>query len=231
MYNPKSCSALEKPFYTPLEAALRWCGLIAHENDILTQAGGEPVPAANVFPQWPCLRLNAEKIMDAIQHQQLPYGRNGKPITPGEQVNRARLTIRHTDLKAWMAKHYPDQTPDFLFGEVERTIHTKTIETWQALQAERDLLKTRLENATALYRDKWSKQERELKKLADEPSSKSRNAYLRTIAALGYALIGGSTGKPHSDESAIMAALATKGIEVPLAAGTLAEYLKQAKEI
>lgn len=63
----------------------------------------------------------------------------------------------------------------------------------------------------------------------DEPSTKSRNAYLRTIAALGYALIDGGTGKPHSDANAILAALAGKGVEEPVRAETLANYLKAAE--
>lgn len=233
MYDPKSCNALEKPFYTPLEAALRWCGLIAHEADILSQAGGEPIPPVGAFPHWPCLRANAEKIMDAILNHDLPYGRDGKSVPPGEQVNKARLTVRHTDLKAWMARHYPsDNPPAFLFDEIERTTHAKiTIEAWQVLQAERDALKARVEKAEALYRDKWSKLEAEDKRRAAEPSSKSRNAYLRTIAALGYALIDGGTGKPNTDANAILAELDRKGIPSPLASGTLADYLKQAEEI
>lgn len=232
MYNPKSCNALEKPFYTPLEAALRWCGLIAHEADILTRAVGEPIPPVSAFPQWPCLRANAEKIMDAILNHELPYGRDGRSVPRGEQVNKARLTVRHTDLKAWMAQHYPDQTPPFLFDEIERTTHAKiTVEAWQALQAERDALKARVEKAEALYRDKWSKLEAEAKRQADEPSPKSRNAYLRTIAALGYALIDGTTGQPHTDANAILTALGAKGIEAPIKSAALAGYLEQAEGI
>lgn len=69
------------------------------------------------------------------------------------------------------------------------------------------------------------------KQQADEPSSKSRNAYLRTIAALGYALIDGSSGQPHTDPGAILAALAAKGIEAPIKPEALAGYLKQAEKI
>ncbi|MDT4860505.1 hypothetical protein FQZ97_950740 [compost metagenome] len=64
--------------------------------------------------------------------------------------------------------------------------------------------------------------------LLDEPTPKSRNSYLRTIAALGYALIDGPTGKPHTDSDAILTALAAKGVEGPLKSETLAGYLKQA---
>ncbi|MDL0438691.1 hypothetical protein [Stutzerimonas frequens] len=62
-------------------------------------------------------------------------------------------------------------------------------------------------------------------------SPKSRNTYLRTIAALGYALIGGSTGQPHVDAAAMLAALARKSVVAPLEPKTLAEYLKKAAAI
>lgn len=79
MYNEKSCNALEKPFYTPIEAALRWCNLIAHEADILSTVGDEIIPSVRAFPRWPCLRANAEKLLDAMNNGDLPYGRDGKP--------------------------------------------------------------------------------------------------------------------------------------------------------
>lgn len=68
-------------------------------------------------------------------------------------------------------------------------------------------------------------------KLNNEPNAKTRNAYLRTIAALGEALVGGFTGQPHKDADAILAALAAKGIKDPIKKDALANYLKQAEEI
>jgi hypothetical protein len=58
-YNPKSCNALEKAYYTPMEVAIRWCNLIAYEDKILIAMAGNPIPAPGQFPQWPCLRVNA----------------------------------------------------------------------------------------------------------------------------------------------------------------------------
>lgn len=72
--------------------------------------------------------------------------------------------------------------------------------------------------------------EAEVKQQAAEPSPKSRNAYLRTIAALGYALIGGGSGQPHPDADAILVALGAKGIAAPVGPKTLADYLKQAAD-
>lgn len=188
MYNPKSCNALEKPFYTPVEAALRWCNLIAHEIDILTAVGFEPVPPPAAFPQWPCLRANAEKILDAILNDELPYGRDGKSVRPGDQVAKHRLTIRHHDLKTWMAKHYPDQKPPFLFDEIERTTHAAiTVEALQALQADRDALKARVEKAEILYRDHWSKlaaERDEWRARCEQAEAKAKPSHQLLIAAL-----------------------------------------------
>ena len=122
-YNAQSCSALEKPFYRPIEAALRWCNLTAHELDVLQITGVALLPPAHAFPHWPCLRANAEKIIDAIQNGELQKGREGRTVAPGETVAKEKMTVRHTDLKAWMMKHYPDQKPKFLFDEIERNTH------------------------------------------------------------------------------------------------------------
>lgn len=188
MYNPKSCNALEKPFYKPIEAALRWCNLIIHEAAILTAAGDEIVPSVRAFPQWPCLRANAEKIVDAMYSGDLQYGRDGKTVCPGEQVAKPRRTVRHTDLKAWMAKHYPDQKPAFLFDEIERTTHAAVnVEAFQALQADRDALKARLEKAESW----WEQEGRVLKGERDEWRAKYEQAeaeekpsYRLAVAAL-----------------------------------------------
>jgi len=141
-YDEQSCNALEKPFYKPIEAALRWCNLIQHETVILQTVGDELFPLLGAFPQRPCLRANAEKVFDAIINDKLPCGRDDKTVSAGDHVRKDRLTIRHTDLKMWMAKHYPDQKPKFLFDEVERSTHAAiSAESFPALQVDRDALK------------------------------------------------------------------------------------------
>jgi hypothetical protein len=193
-YNAKSCSALEKPFYRPIEAALRWCNLTAHEVDILQITGASLLPPAHAFPHWPCLRANAEKIIDAIQNSELQKGREGRTVAPGETVAKEKMTVRHTDLKAWMAKHYPDQKPKFLFDEIERNTHaTYNAETFQALQAERDAAKATIEvarqwaekkveelNFVRAERDALAAQVKE----TDPLDTRERNSLLSIIAAL-----------------------------------------------
>ena len=152
-YNDKSCNTLEKLFYRPIEAALRWCNLIAHESDILATVGESVLPPTGAFPRWPCLRLNTEKIHDAILNKELPYGRDGKTVVPGETVRKDRITVRHADLRVWMAACYPDQKPVFLFDEIERNSHSAiNAESFRALQADRDALKSRVEKATEVYK-------------------------------------------------------------------------------
>ena len=147
-YDSNSCNGIERVYYRPIEAALRWCNLIGHEAQILEKMGKEILPPLGMFPQWPCLRLNTEKIWTAIHDCVLPHGVDGRSLALGEAVNEAHITIRHTDLRAWMKEAYPDQKPKFLFDELERsTHHAITADSFRALQANRDALKARIEKA------------------------------------------------------------------------------------
>ncbi len=197
-YNKKSCSALEKSYYKPIEAALRWCNLIQHEGLILGSTGTALFPGIGVFPQWPCLRANAEKIYDAILNEDLPHGRDGRTVSAGDHVAKERLTIRHADLKAWMAKHYPDQKPKFLFDEVERTTHAAiNADTFLALQADRDAKAARIEKVEILAREIRTERDalfgecKSLRAMVErQMTTTERNTLLAIIAALcGHAKI------------------------------------------
>ncbi len=221
-YNEKSCNALEKPFYRPVEAALRWCGLIGHESEILAALhGGCDIPKTGQFPRWPCLQANTERILDAIMHGNIPHGRDGKTVTDGDHVRADRLTVRHTDLREWMAKHYPDQKPAFLFDEVERKTHAAiNADSFRALQADRDALKARIDKA-----EEWAKTiiaeknallgERDsLRAMVEKmnaPGERAETTYLNIIGAMLALMLGKSpAGKPQSvfdNQAAIIAAL------------------------
>ena len=193
-YNAKSCSALEKPFYRPIEASLRWCGLIKHEISILQSVGADGTLPITAFPQWPCLRVNTEKILDAIENGELPHGRDGKTVKSDDHVAKARLTVRHTDLKAWMAEHFPDQKPGFLFDETERNTHAAiNADAFNTLQTELQAAKVRLQNAETEYkklRDERNEYAHKLQgclraKEQEMPlSTKERNTLLAIITAL-----------------------------------------------
>lgn len=220
-YDPKSCSALEKPYYKPIEAALRWCNLIQHEVNILQTTGNSLLPSIGAFPQWPCLRANAEKIYDAIINEELPHGRDGRTVDKGDHVAKERLTIRHSDLKAWMIKNYPDQKPKFLFDEIERTTHSAiNADTFRTLQADRDALKAKLEKAEISVKEiksKYNDLERErdsLKTIVDkayQPGERAETTYLNIIGALLDLMLGkspaGQKQSIYDSQSAIISAL------------------------
>ncbi|PMV29318.1 MULTISPECIES: hypothetical protein [unclassified Pseudomonas] len=152
MYDKDSCEHSFKLFYHPIEAAIRWCGLQAHELKIITVYNKEPRSLNSVFPEWPCLHLNMEKLLDAIVNRDLPYGSLGITVVPGTQVPPEILTLRHSDLKEWMKHYYPDQKPSFLFDEMERSTHTAiSIGAFHVLQAERDALQIQVNKLNALH--------------------------------------------------------------------------------
>lgn len=205
-YDEKSCNALEKPYYKPIEAALRWCNLINYEDVILQTVGEELLPPLGAFPQWKCLRPNAEKVYEAILNGELPYGRDGRTVSTGEHVKKERLTIRHTDLKTWMTKHHPGQKPPFLFDEVERTTHTAfNGDSFRALQADRDALKLRVENAIEKYktlqreRDRIEGERASLAAMVEKmnvPGQRAETTYLNIIGGLLGLMLGSTpTGK------------------------------------
>ena len=193
-YDSKSCNTLEKLYYRPIEAALRWCNLIGYESQVLAKVGAELLPPTDAFPQWPCLRLNTEKIWAAIQDGELQYGRDGKTVVPGETVRKDRITVKHTDLRTWIQKTYPDQKPKFLFDDIERSTHSAiNADTFRTLQADRDALKARIvkaeEWAKAMMAEKNDLQDQNASLAArvkeTEPlDTRERNTLLTIIAAL-----------------------------------------------
>jgi hypothetical protein len=165
--------------------------LIDHESIILETSDGSGSLPLHQFPQWPCLRANTEKIFDAIENGELQHGRDGKAVQVGDHVAKGRITVRHTDLKAWMARCYPDQKPVFLFDEIERTSHTAiNADAFRALQADRDALKARLDNAEKWWKENSAKLtalESELTKMKSPTAglaTTERNTLLSIIAAL-----------------------------------------------
>ena len=204
-YNEKSCSALEKVYYKPIEAALRWCELIQHEEAILRETGNKLSPGIGIFPKWPCLRANAEKIYEATLCKELPCGRDGRTVAPGEHVAPGKLTVRHGDLKVWITKHYPDQKPRFLFDEVERSTHAAiNADAFIALQAARDAQAVAIEKAKVRTneiikeRDILLGERNALKVMVEKKmTATERNTLLTIISALCS-----HSGINHDDRSA-----------------------------
>jgi len=193
-YDAKSCNALQRPFYRPVEAAIRWCNLIQHEGMILRSLADDHIPKTGQFPQWPCLQANTEKILDAILHGEIPYGRDGKSVPAGEQVARPRLTVRHTDLRKWMEKYHPGSKPAFMFDEIERGAHAAiNADSFRALQADRDAARAELEkvrnwrDGIVNERDALLGERDSLRAMVDKmavPGERVEATYLNIIGAL-----------------------------------------------
>jgi hypothetical protein len=244
-YDFKSCHALAKIYYKPIEAALRWCNLIEHEMRILQAVGTAVLPVIGEFPQWPCLRVNAEKIYDAILNGDLVYGRDGRTVGKGEQVAKERLTVRHTDLKEWMIKNYPDQKPKFLFDEVERSTHSAiNSESFVALQVENSAKQVRIDKlikekkAVESERDALEGERNSLRAMVDsqnQPGQRSETTYLNIIGAMLEVMLSKTpSGKSHSvfeNQTAIIEALLVHYKDKPgISERTLAQKFADAKQ-
>ena len=98
---PKSSRLVDgaKICYRPIEAAIRWSGLLRFERRILATLGRRPLPEATEFPRWPLLRLNTERVFDALAHGEMPYGKEGLVRdTQGLELDDPSLTVRHVAL-------------------------------------------------------------------------------------------------------------------------------------
>jgi hypothetical protein len=220
MYSRHSCNPHAKTFYRPIDAALRWCNLMAYETQILEVAWPSLMMLKTAFPQWPCLHANIEKIFDAIQHGELPYGCLGIPIAIGTHIDYLQLTVRHNDLKLWMSRYYPEQKPAFLFEKPFEQQETIRIGTYLALQADRDALQLQVKNIKAAHQQLLDELEavglereniHHLLKANSKVSDRSETAYLHIIGAMVNLFLDHSpSGKPHSvfrSQAAIVDAL------------------------
>lgn len=208
MHKHHSCNQLEKIFYRPIEAAIRWCNLMAFESQILESAKDCPEILPTTFPHWPCLYSNIEKIFDAVRNHELPFGFFGVTVAPGAPIDCRLLTVRHTDLKWWMFHHYPDQRPAFLFGKLPAENEQISFGTYLTLRADREALEVQLKASDAALRElleelKTIGLEREslraLVKAQGKLSERSETGYQHVIGALLETLLGSSpAGKPNS---------------------------------
>lgn len=228
-------------FYRPIEAAIRWSGLLRFEARILDTMNDKGIPAAGDFPRWPALRLNAERIFDGVRNGELPYGRSGITSNDPALLDDPDLTIRHVDLKVWMARFYPDQKPAFLFDDIERRLHPAIgIDAVQTLLADREALRARLAEMERSFdtlheRHQALCKQIESRSAADhEVSPRSEATYLNIVGGLLSLLLGKSpSGKPYSSfettESVISALLAHHAGRPGMAERTLWAKLAQAR--
>lgn len=202
-------SAPEKIFYRPIEAAIRWSNLFDHEHHIIQVLGAHQVPAPTDFPQWPRLHLNTARILDALTNRDLPYGKNGVTCEDPLLLDDPDLTVRHVDLKAWMASTYPEEKPGFLFGAIEQHLFTGlSTEAIQILLADREALKIQLADQEHIcqalqikydaLRENYEHQQLSIRR-GKSPSARSESTYLNIVAGLLSLLLGHSpSGQPYS---------------------------------
>ncbi|GAB5337049.1 hypothetical protein KUA23_14285 [Pseudomonas pergaminensis] len=222
-YNPDA-----KLFYRPVEAALRWCNLMNYETEILEAMQQFPNKLKEKFPQWPCLHMNIEKILDAIRHGELAYGCFGAPVIMGTPVELDHITVRHIDLKIWMSRFYPEQRPTFLFERIPNQQEGISINTYLELQADREALQVKLKALEAAHEQLLSDLEaiglerkniHNLLKTNSKVSDRSESIYLHIIGAMVNLFLNESpSGKPFSvfrSQAAIVDALTAHHKNIP----------------
>ncbi|MCP5349235.1 MAG: hypothetical protein H7A04_20460 [Pseudomonadales bacterium] len=195
-----------KVFYRPIEVAIRWSGLMRFESRILRTLGDKSIPGPNDFPRWPMLRLNMERLYDAFRNGELPYGKSGITCDDPALLTDPDLTVRHVDLKTWMAHYYPDQKPEFLFDGIERHLHPAiSFDSMQALLVDREALKLQLAELEKSFntlneQHRLLCQQTESKTGNDHPISlRGESTYLSIVGGLLTLLLGQSpSGKRYS---------------------------------
>lgn len=149
-----SCEAVQAYFTVypvPIAAAL-WCGIAPAEVQENLDMSTQTARGVYKHPYIPCLEPRCRAIHDAIDKGLLPYSReNGKVVEEYVAVERRHVSRQH--LKDWIAAQFPSDKPAFLFDEIERNTHSAiNKDAYQALQADRDALRARLEKAADEYR-------------------------------------------------------------------------------
>jgi hypothetical protein len=213
-----------KVVYRPIEAAIRWCGLEQHEAQILSQLNARGLPEADEFPQWPELRLNAERIYDAVANHELPSGIDGITVHGGFRLDHPGLTVRHVDLRAWMSRFYPYERPHFLFAPAEG--HDAELTELRTVSLERDELRAQLEQrerelsaVRVRYSAPRASGEKAQMSEADPLTARAESTYLHIIGVMLRLLVGSSpSGQRYSrfstQESVVSAMTAHFGREL-----------------
>ncbi|WP_413790945.1 MULTISPECIES: hypothetical protein [unclassified Pseudomonas] len=219
---------LAKTFYRPIDAVLRWCDLMQYEAKIVQAGEYCPHRLGVLFPQWPCLPANLERLYDAIRNGELSYSHFGVSVPLGTPWDPVALTVRHADLRRWMQRHYPDHRPAFLFESIHDTHEHISPAAYLSLQAERDALvqerntlQRQLHDVEANLHALGLKQDglAALAKTQGPLSERSENTYLQIIGALNYTVLDNSpAGKPLSvfrSQAAIVDAITARFADVP----------------
>jgi hypothetical protein len=220
MVSPKST-------YRPIDAAILWCGLAAHQEEILQVALSPTGNLLKQFSQWPFLNVYVERIYDAIACGDLPATYLGHPVTPSDRFERAHLAIRYCDLRVWIGQYYPDDKPAFLFAKNIDHCQCVSLGAYLALKADLDAAERALEKMRQTYRalmqemtDQARRQELSGQGGAFEaPSDVSTSVYFMIIGALLAIMLGKSKSgllqSIYRTQTAIVDAITTQFPGVP----------------
>lgn len=231
-------SSLSAVYYRPIDAAILWAGLFRFREEILASVKSWKLPATLDCPRCNELRLCADRIYDAIFHGELPYGQNGITMLDESLWESPNLTIRHVDLKRWMAQTYPGQRPAFLFSRAERVAHPViTVEAGNALLVERKALRLELDlcrHQVQVLQDQLKKQDGVTTCALCPLSDRAEATYLNIIGALLEVMLGKTpSGAPYSrfasQEAVISALVAHHGNLMGIAERTLQTKFAQAR--
>lgn len=220
MHENKNDVPTSKVFYRPIEASIRWAGLLRYEQVILASISSpRDLPQSLDCPRLEELRLYTERIYDGILNRDLPFGQNGITLNDAALLEDPDLTVRHTDLKCWMRTHYPEHRPSFLFCRSERIAHPViSLETGQAMLVERQALQSALEQARRQLHALQEQHEALLKQPSVIPacaqcpiSDRAEVTYLNIIGGMLELMLGQSpSGTPYSSfrtQEAVVSAL------------------------
>lgn len=226
----------------PVAAAL-WCGVPADEVQQVLQHAQDVGRAVVSVAYIRCLEPKCRALHEAIESGELRVYREDGPAIL-EHVKPERRHVARTELREWIAKHYPDQKPPTLFDATERQIHSGiTPEVLQSLTAERNALEAKLNIVKTQYLEALEKlnstqgERDSLKQMVEKMSSPGQRAettYLNIIGGLLGLMLGkNSADKPNSvyiDQSSIISGLLGHYIGTPgIAPSTLEQKFAEAK--
>jgi len=230
----RQITSTTKTFYRPIEAAIRWAGLLHHEPVILDCAlSPRKLPPSLVCPRQHELQLCLDRIYDGIDNGELPYGQNGITSNDAALLDSPALIVRHLDLKDWMRRYYPEHRPGFLFSRSERLAHpTITLEAGQALLIERLAMRAEL----AQCRHKIAAFSKQSSANRSSMSERAETTYLNILGAILDLMLNcspsGRRYSPFDTQAAIVSALvAHYGSRMGISERTLNGKFAKAKQV
>lgn len=229
--------------YHPIEVAIHWCNLAKHANEILSVALYSPDKLLGLFPQWPYLHGYTERIYDAINCGELPAWYLGHKCRPGSEVNRAYVTVRRCDLRAWVVRYYPDEKPRFLFSALDEHTHCVSLGAHLAQKSELEATARELKKVRQHYAVRTAELESEVSEchaviarfnLSLQATDETKAAHYLIIGSLIAITAGkspnGQVQSIYKNQSAMVEEITSRFAKIPgLSKRTLDRKFAQAR--